>query len=271
MSRPKILLVDDDEDFLKIAAEFLELSGYDVTATTDLTEARKLLEANSFAVAFLDINFKADDRRDQRGLDLAISTIATTAVPKVIMTVHEHYTYARDSLVGRFGKEAAALDFLTKNNGLPQMVAAIERIVRRAKVFLSYSSPDRAKVKEIYSKLQLSGWLPWMDIMDIEPGEEWEMTVHSAIRRSDFAVIFLSKDGIERGGPYQEEISIILKIQRAQPPGKIFVVPARLDDCEIPHDELNALHRVDLFDDDGYNKLLGALKTGINQREKKKR
>ncbi|HYJ86198.1 MAG TPA: TIR domain-containing protein [Pyrinomonadaceae bacterium] len=268
MPRPKILLVDDDEDFLKIAQEFLELNGYDVKPTTDLAEGRRLLEENAIAVAFIDINFNLGDHHDKRGLELAIDTISTSAIPKVILTVHRDFKYARESLMPRLGKEGAALEFLYKGDGMPQMVATIERIVRRAKVFLSYSSPDRPTVKKFYQQLQMSGLLPWMDCMDIEPGEDWSMAVRSAIRTADFAVVFLSKSGLDRKGPYQEEISLILKIQRERPPGRVFAVPTRINECEIPHEELNALQRVDLFAPDGYKKLVGALKTAINQRDK---
>jgi CheY-like chemotaxis protein len=269
MSRPKILLVDDDEDFLKIATEFLELNGYDVTPTTNLTEGRRLLDENSFAVAFLDINFDVADNHDKRGLELAIETIGTSGIPKVIMTVHGDFDYARESLVPRSGKGGAAVEFLLKADGLQQMVDTIERIVQRVKVFLSYSRPDRARVEDLYRQLQMSGLLPWMDRMDIEPGQDWEQTIRSAIRDADFAVVLLSHDGLDRSGPFQEEITQILKKQRERPRGKVFAVPARLDDCDIRHEELSALHRVDLFIPEGYKNLVSALKSGGNQRGKR--
>lgn len=264
MPRLKILLVDDDEDFLAIAAEFLERNGYDVSVTSDLEEARRLLEHDSFAVAFLDINFENSDYHDKRGLTLAIDTIGTSAVPKVILTVHDEFDFARESLIPRSGKGGAAIDFLNKGNGLPQLVETIEKTVRRVKVFFSYSSTDVDVVRDLYTRLQIAGLLPWMDKMDIKPGEEWEDTVRKAIREADFAVVFVSKAGVDRTGHYQKEIKLILQVQGEQPPGRIFAVPARLDDCEILHEELNALHRVDLFDPGGYKQLLAMLNNPNN-------
>ena len=268
MPRPRILLIDDNQDFLKIAAEFLELNGYEVFHTTDLAEGRRLLEEDSFAVAFLDVNFDIRDDHDKRGLALAIETIGTSSVPKVILTVHGEFEYARESLMPRWGKAGAAVEYLHKKDGLQQMVETIERIVQRVRVFLSYASPDRARVRALYDKLQMSGFLPWMDIMELEAGEDWEMAVRNAIRKTDFAIVCLSHGSIDRRGYYQDEILLILKILREQPPGKIFVIPARFEDCEIIHDELRALHWVDLFQPDGYEKLVRALKEGISRRGK---
>jgi hypothetical protein len=122
---------------------------------------------------------------------------------------------------------------------------------------------------ELYQKLQMSGFLPWMDKMDLEAGEDWEMAVRVAIRKTDFAIICLSNGSIDRSGFYQKEILLILEILREQPPGKIFVIPVRLENCEIIREELRALHWVDLFLAGGYERLVRALKEGINRHGKK--
>jgi len=258
MQRLKILLVDDNEDFLKIATEFLELKGYAVFPTTDLAEGRRLLEEDSFAVAFLDINFDLQDNHDKRGLALAIDTISTSSVPKVIMTVYGRADYVRESLLPRWRKGGAAVDFLHKENGLQQMVESIERIVQRAHVFLSYADPDRVRVADLYGKLQMSGFLPWMDKMELDAGEDWEMAVRNVMRKTDFVVVCLSAGSVDHRGFFQTEIRLALQILDEQPPGKIFLIPARLEECE--HPRLGSLHRVDLFNPDGYDRLVRALK-----------
>lgn len=267
MVRPKILLIDDNEDFLKIATGFLESNGYEVVPTTDPAEGRRLLEEDSFAVAFLDVRLDVNDERDKSGLTLAIDTIGTSSVPKVIMTVLREAEYVRESLMPRWGKAGAAVDFLHKEDGLQQMVDTIERIVQRARVFLSYADPDRAAVIELYGKLQMSGFLPWMDKMDIEGGEDWETAVRNIIRKTDFVVICLSAGSVDRSGYFQTEIKLALKILGEQPPGKIFLIPARLEECQ--HPDLGALHWVDLFSQNGYERLVRSLKEGISRKGKK--
>ncbi len=266
MARPKILLVDDDEDFLKIASEFLDSKGYEVVATTDPEEGRRLLEGGAFAVAFLDVRFDEKDDRNRKGLTLAIETMGTSSVPKVIMTVLTEAEYVRESLRPRRGGAGAAVDFLHKENGLQQMADTVESIVRRARVFLSYADPDRARVAALYHSLQMSGFLPWMDKMDIEGGEAWETAVRRAIRKTDFVLVCLSKGSVDRSGFYQTEIRIALSILGEQAPDKIFLIPTRLEECEILHDGLRALHWVDLFSPDGYERLVRALNEGINRR-----
>lgn len=269
MEQLKVLLVDDDEDFLTIATEFLESHGYEVTSAADPAEGRRLLESGSFAVAFIDVRFDAKDERDKRGLALAIDTIGSSSIPKVIMTVLREAEYVRESLMPRWGRGGAAVDFLHKEGGLRQMVETIERIVRRSRVFLSYATPDRAAVIELYRRLGGAGFLPWMDKMDIEGGEDWETAVRNAIGATDFVVICLSTRSVDRSGYYQTEIGIALKILGEQSPGKIFLIPARLEECEVPHHGLRALHWVDLFVPDGYERLARALREGSRRLEPK--
>lgn len=269
MARPKILLIDDDEDFLKITSEFLESKGYEVVTAADPERGMELLKQGSFAVAFLDINFDPSDDHDKRGLALAIETIGASPVPKVILTVYGSVDYTREALKPRWGKGGAAVDFLHKEDGLQQMVDSIEQIVRRARVFLSYTEPDRDAVKSLYRRLQMAGYLPWMDVFDIVGGEEWETAIRGAIGETDFFVVCLSSDSVGRRSFYNTEIGIALKILEEQPEGEIFLIPTRLDECNVP-DRLKALNWIDLFDAEGHERLVRALNVGIDRRRRDK-
>lgn len=265
MARPKILLIDDDVDFLAITREFLESKGYEVVTATDPERGKELLRQDSFAVAFLDVNFDAGNNQDKRGLTLAIETIGTTSVPKVILTVYGSVDYAREALKSRWGDDRAAVDFILKEEGLQKMVDSIERIVRRARVFLSYTKPNRETVKDLYRKLQMSGYLPWMDVFDIVGGEDWETAIRAAIGETDFVVVCLSSDSIGRRSFYQTEIGIALKVLDEQPPGKIFLIPTRLDDCKVPYQRLQALNWIDLFEPGGYEDLVRAINKDLDR------
>lgn len=48
------------------------------------------------------------------------------------------------------------------------------------------------------------------------------------------------------------------------PEGTIFPIPARLEDCSVP-EKLSDWHWVDLFEDNGYIKLLSVLKLRANK------
>ena len=54
------------------------------------------------------------------------------------------------------------------------------------------------------------------------------------------------------------------------PPGHIFVIPIRLDECEIPYEELKKFHYQDFFPDwyEGLKKILIPIESKINERSK---
>jgi hypothetical protein len=53
-------------------------------------------------------------------------------------------------------------------------------------IFVSYASEDRHQVKEIYDRLRLGGYDPWMDSVDIVGGEDWERSIERSLHNADF-------------------------------------------------------------------------------------
>lgn len=51
-----------------------------------------------------------------------------------------------------------------------------------------------------------------------------------------------------------------LDVAEEIPEDVIFIIPARIDNCDVP-DRLSKYHWVDLFESDGYGKLIESLKT----------
>jgi hypothetical protein len=56
-----------------------------------------------------------------------------------------------------------------------------------------------------------------------------------------------SKTSVEKIGYVQSEFKFALEVLKRYPPDKIFYIPIRLDECEIPYRELKSIHRADLF------------------------
>jgi hypothetical protein len=52
---------------------------------------------------------------------------------------------------------------------------------------------------------------------------------------------------VRKIGEVQDKLKFALEVFRTFPPGEIFVIPVRLDDCDIPYEELRHIHYVDLF------------------------
>ncbi len=125
-------------------------------------------------------------------------------------------------------------------------------------VFLCHAKEDEAKVLAIYERLKQHGIKLWMDKKDLLPGQQWELEIAKAIRESDFVLLFFSRTSISKRGYVQKEFRIALDVYDQIPEGRIFLVPVRLDDCEIP-ERFKELQYCDLFDEDSFDKILRAI------------
>jgi hypothetical protein len=125
-------------------------------------------------------------------------------------------------------------------------------------VFLCHANEDKDEVRKIYEKLKRNGIKPWMDKEDLKPGQQWDQEIIKAIKESDHVIIFFSKISVEKRGYVQNEFKQALKIYDEIPDGEIYIIPARLDDCEIP-DKFKILHYCDLFEKDGFEKILKSI------------
>jgi len=78
------------------------------------------------------------------------------------------------------------------------------------------------------------------------------------MRQSDIILICMSKRSVKKRGYVQREIHAALRLAAEVPRGQIFLIPARLEVCDIP-DDIKHLHWVNLFEQKGYSRLLRAL------------
>jgi len=130
----------------------------------------------------------------------------------------------------------------------------------KLKVFLSYSSTDKDRVRDIYQKLSLEKEVvPWFNEKSLLPGEDWELEIKKAIKSSDAVIVFLSKRSINKEGHVQKEIKQALDLADEKPEGTIFIIPARLEDCDVPPG-LQRWQWLNVYEPDFYDKLITALK-----------
>ncbi len=102
------------------------------------------------------------------------------------------------------------------------------------KVFLSHAQEDKPRVKRIFSALQARGMLPWYDEQGLLAGDCWKEDVIDAIKESDFFALFLSNAAIRKRGFIQKEIREAIGEFQRRPHGLAYILPVRLDDCEVP-------------------------------------
>jgi WD40 repeat protein len=143
---------------------------------------------------------------------------------------------------------------------------------RLLKVFLCHAHADRDPVRGLYARLTKDGVDAWLDKEKLLPGADWEYEIRQAVRESDIVVVCLSKQ-FKQKGFRQREVQIALEEASLQPEGEVFIIPARLEECETLQ-SLRKWHWVDLFEDDGYERLMRALRTradkiDVNPQQKK--
>jgi formylglycine-generating enzyme required for sulfatase activity len=129
---------------------------------------------------------------------------------------------------------------------------------RPLRVFLCHAHSDAEQVRALYSRLQNDGVAAWLDKEDIIPGQDWDYAIRKAVRESDIVIVCLSKQ-FNQKGYRQNEVRVALEEANLQPAGEIFVIPARLEECDYP-DSLRRFHGVDLYEERGYEYLMRALR-----------
>lgn len=128
---------------------------------------------------------------------------------------------------------------------------------RPLKVFLCHAHADRDAVKALYARLTQDGVDAWLDKEKLLPGQDWELEIRKAVREADVVVVCLSKE-FNQAGFRQKEVRLALDTAMEQPEGEIFIIPARLEECDTL-ESLRKWHWVDLFEENGYQMLVRAL------------
>ena len=101
-------------------------------------------------------------------------------------------------------------------------------------IFLAHASEDKPQVRELYRRLKDAGYRPWMDEMDLLPGQAWREEIPKALQQSNIFIACLSQQSVAKKGYIQREFRLALNQCADLPPGTIYIIPLKFDDCEIP-------------------------------------
>lgn len=131
----------------------------------------------------------------------------------------------------------------------------------KPRIFLCHSKEDKSKVRDLYYRLVDEDFDVWFDEEKLLPGQEWDLEIRKAVRETDVVVVCLSNGSVSKTGYVQKEIRFALDIADERPDGAIFIIPARLEDCQVPI-RLGKWQWVDLFPsyEKGLSKILKVLK-----------
>lgn len=115
-------------------------------------------------------------------------------------------------------------------------------------IFISYAHEDFTLAKQLYDSLKRRGASIWLDKISLLPGQVWETEIKNTIRKANFVVLLMSNNAIDKRGFFQKEIQIAIDVYKTVPSGQIYLIPARLDECNMP-EFLQEVQWVDLFPD----------------------
>jgi hypothetical protein len=98
----------------------------------------------------------------------------------------------------------------------------------------------------------------WLDKNELLPGHDWEEQITKTIHSSCAFVVCLSRSSVKEGCFARKEIELAIALARERP-NRPFIIPVRLEKCEVPQ-ELVRLHMcLDIFDPQEFERLIKAL------------
>jgi DNA-binding NtrC family response regulator len=120
MTKPRILVVDDEDDIRLLIREILEEEGYDVSLAGSAEEARELRSRHVFELVLLDIWMPDTD-----GISLLTEWNRTAPLPTVMISGHGSVEAAMEA--SRLG----AIDFLEKPISIAKLLQTVERSLQK--------------------------------------------------------------------------------------------------------------------------------------------
>ncbi len=132
----------------------------------------------------------------------------------------------------------------------------------KLKVFLCHSSSDKPIVRELYRQLSAEGWMDvWLDEEELYPGQDWNLEIEKAVRVTHTVIACVTQNSATKEGYIQRELRLVLDVALNMPDGTIFVIPLKLEECELPI-RLGSLQYANYFKEDrerAYKRLLVSL------------
>jgi TIR domain len=130
------------------------------------------------------------------------------------------------------------------------------------RVFIAYVIEDYHYALRLYKALAAAGFNPWLDRKKLLPGQNWRRCIERSIDNCDFFVACFSSASVRKRGQFPYEVRYALRTAERMPLDDMFIVPVRLEECEMPRRISWNVQYVDLFPDweDGLDKLIGSIR-----------
>lgn len=148
MANTKILMADNDPDFLETRREFLEKEGYEVVTASSPLDAQEKFQLADIDLAIVDIRLlNDDDEKDVSGLELAKSI--ERPLPILILTGYPAVEYVRQALRFQVNGIPTAHDFVIKEEGPKALLTAVRGALEIAQKQKEALASDASMAKEM--------------------------------------------------------------------------------------------------------------------------
>ena len=129
--RKRVLIVDNDVDFLDTCSDVLAAEGYETRKAVSREQAVTILDESWVHLVIIDLRLRDDnDDKDVSGLTLAKEE-NYKAIPKIILTRWPTVSAVREALGPAMEGLPPAVDFLDKGEGMNAMLASVTKAFER--------------------------------------------------------------------------------------------------------------------------------------------
>lgn len=121
--------------------------------------------------------------------------------------------------------------------------------------FVSYVREDRERVDELCRVLEAADIPYWRDLEALAPGDAWKSEIRKAIQSNAlvFLACFSEHTNARDRSEMNEELRLAIEEWRRMPPGRVWLIPIRFAEVQVPDWDLGAgqllsdVQYVDLF------------------------
>jgi serine/threonine protein kinase len=115
------------------------------------------------------------------------------------------------------------------------------------RIFLCHVIEDQDRIDQLSKQLAGPNVDIWTFGNKFTPGQRWPGIIQKMIRQADIFIACLSNNFINKLSYAHREIEFALQIAKSRPEEQIYIIPLRLDTCDVP-EQLRVWQWVDYFD-----------------------